>query len=387
MSQIPFYSKRNQVYPALWYGHAAVAKHFTQIDDWQRERELYALLEGKLQLPKVFFSQPGVLVLEFCSEYTLLEELERQEEQGFDPSPWQRLAQWLRKCHDLCGLLPEEGNLRNFLWNPYDCRIIGIDLECYSTDTLEMCGARLVVAILTYTPENTSVKRQIADRLVTELQVPDSFIDEALQAIRIRRSSRKASSMSGIVLAGGASRRMGQNKAELKLAGKTLLQHQVDKLHRLGILDIMLSGADCPPLPGVRVIPDEYTGKGPLGGLHACFQAAQNRSCLVIGVDTPLVPVSALKHLCRCHRKGVTVLRHGEREEPLIGVYDSSVASSISKLMDMGKYAVCALQDAVPWNDFDYLGPEELLVNCNTPEDFDTMKKYVEAYGSAFGCV
>ena len=40
-----------------------------------------------------------------------------------------------------------------------------------------------------------------------------------------------------------------------------------------------LSGADCPALPGARVIPDEYTGKGPLGGLHACLKAARNPVC------------------------------------------------------------------------------------------------------------
>ena len=383
MNQIPFYSKRNQIFPVLWHGHGAAAKHFAEMDDWLRENRLYAALDGKLALPKVFSCQPGLLVLEYRGEPTLLDELERQEREGFDPAPWKALAAWLRQCHRLSGQLPEEGNLRKFLWTPSDGQVIGIDLERYGPDTPDRCGARHMAAILAYTPEYTQIKRRAAGVLADELNVPESFADDALRALRVRRSSQQAGSLSGIILAGGASRRMGQNKAELRLMGKTLLQRQADKLYALGIQDVMLSGAGCPALPGMRVIPDEHPGKGPLGGLHACLRAAQNPSCLVVSVDAPLIPAAALSHLCRAHRGGVTVLRHGEREEPLLGVYDRCAAGPISALIDAGTYAVRALKDTVCWNCFDYLGPEELLMNCNTPEDFTAAKELAEAYASA----
>lgn len=186
--------------------------------------------------------------------------------------------------------------------------------------------------------------------------------------------------LSGVVLAGGASRRMGRNKAELTLMGKTLLQRQVDKLLALGIRDIMLSGENCPALPGMRVIPDEYAGKGPLGGLHACLRAARNPACLVVSVDTPLIPAEALSHLCRAHSGGVTVLRHSGKEEPLLGVYDRRIADSIPALIEDGKYAVRALREIVPWSAFDYLGPEELLMNCNTPEEFEAVKRLAHTF-------
>ena len=181
--------------------------------------------------------------------------------------------------------------------------------------------------------------------------------------------------LSGIVLAGGLSRRMGQNKAELRLNGKTLLQLQVDKMSALGIRDVMLSGAGCPALSGTRVIPDEYTGRGPLGGLHACLRAAENPACLVLSVDVPLIPSGVLAQLCRAHGGGVTVLRHGDWEEPLIGVYDRAAAEDIAALLEAGRGAVRALRETVPWSCFDYPGPEELLINCNTPEDFAAAKK------------
>ena len=184
--------------------------------------------------------------------------------------------------------------------------------------------------------------------------------------------------LSGIVLAGGASRRMGQNKSELRLNGKTFLEFQVDKLRALGIRDIMLSGANCPALPGARVIPDEYEGRGPLGGLHVCLRAAENSTCMVLSVDVPLIQPTTLAQLCHAHRSGVTVLRHHEQEEPLIGVYDRYVSDSISGLIEAGRYAVRALKDLIPWNCFDYLGPEELLINCNTPKDFAAAKRLMD---------
>ncbi len=176
--------------------------------------------------------------------------------------------------------------------------------------------------------------------------------------------------LSGMILAGGASRRMGRNKAELVLGGKTLLQWQADKLRGLGIEDVMLSGAGCPVLSGTRVIPDEFPGSGPLAGLHACLRAARHPACLVVSVDVPLVPAWALVGLCRAHCGGVTVLRHGEWEEPLIGIYDRAVAQRIPGLLAFGRRSVRGLKAEAGWNTFVYSGPEELLTNCNTPEDF-----------------
>lgn len=384
MKQIAFYSRRNQVYPVLRRGCAAVEKHFVQLDDWRREYARYTELYGRLPVPRVLDCRPGVLILEHRRELNLLDELERQEQLGCDPAPWRSLAEWLRQCHTLCGRLPEEGNLRNFLWNHSTRQVIGLDLECYyGPQPLEQCGARVIAALLTYAPENTDVKRKAAGVLSEELCVSGPLVNEALYDLRARRSQKHRVPLSGIVLAGGASRRMGRNKAELTLMGKTFLQRQADKFLALGIQDIMLSGENCPALPGVRVIPDEYTGKGPLGGLHACLRAAQNAACLVVSVDVPLIPTAALAHLCQAHSGGVTVLRRSGQEEPLLGVYDRCTADSISVLIEGGRYAVRALREVVPWRDFDYLGPEELLMNCNTPEEFEAVKRLAQAYDSA----
>lgn len=172
--------------------------------------------------------------------------------------------------------------------------------------------------------------------------------------------------VSGIILAGGRSRRMGRDKWGLKLNGKTFLDWQVEKLRALGIEDILLSGGALPPRPGARVIPDRYPGQGPLAGLHACLSAA----ALALSVDTPLVPLEALQALLDAHEGGVTYLRHGGRTEPLIAVYDRSLTPETEALLARGELRVGALLERGTCRAVDYAGEEALLQNCNTPEDF-----------------
>ncbi len=375
---IPFYSKRNQVYPCLYHGGAAVEKHFSAPADWRRERELYAALSGKLPVPAVLAEREGVIITRYEPYPTFLVLLERQEAEGFNEYPWRELARWLKKCHALSGMLPEDGNLRNFLWNSESGSVIGLDLESLRPMPLPECGAAVIAAVKTYDPEGTAVKRQAAAVLAECLDVPPQMILSAESVMRERRGKKKSRPMSGIILAGGQSSRMGTPKALLGLEGETLLQRQADKLRTLGIEDVMISGGF--ELPDVRSIADEYPQRGPLGGLHACLKAAKHERCLVLSVDAPLIPVNALAHLCRAHTEGVTVLRHEGGEEPLVAVYDSGLHNLVAPVIEFGGAPVRRLREMTAWNTFDYRGPLEFLQNCNTPEDFARMTAIAEEY-------
>lgn len=374
-----FFSKRNQVYPTLWYGLTAVEKHFSDMKSWQWETALYAVLESRLSLLKVLDSTPGLLITSYDPSPTLLEEAYRQETSGFSPEPWQALADWLIRCHALCGRLPAEGNLRDFLWNASEGCIIGLDLESFREVTIPQCGAKLIASLMNGVRENTSVRTAAMTLLAEKLTVPDEMICQEYDCLRSQQSCVPVP-VSGIVLAGGHSRRMGQDKAVLTLCGKTLLEWQIEKLRALGVQDIMVSGASAPE--GFRCVEDTYPARGPMGGIHACMKQAQNPCCLVLAVDIPLVPCSVLERLCRAHQQGVTVLAHSEYQEPLIGIYDRTLTDTIESLIQKGGIRVRALENYVPWNVFEYKGPEEFLRNCNRPEDYisvcQTAAKYMQ---------
>ena len=345
-------------------------KHFAAMEDWERETSLYKSLSGKLSLVPVLHTEPGLLVTEYIPLPTLPEVLEAQEQAGFSPEPWRALAAWLRRCFRLCGQLPSDGDLRNFLWDASGNRVAGLDLEGFRPLTLEQSGASIAAMIQSYDPADTAVKRRAAAVLAGELRIPDAAPAEARRRLAEFRREQKGPLFSGIVLAGGASRRMGTGKAALPLEGKSLLAWQVEKLRALGIQDILLSGKDCPALPGTRVVPDELPDRGPLGGLYSCFRAAEHPRCLVLSVDTPLVPAAALDKLSRLHTKGMTCLRRAGKPEPLIAVYDTALEKSIHSLIKEGGAAVRALERPASCTYFDYLGPPEYLLNCNTPQQF-----------------
>ena len=105
--------------------------------------------------------------------------------------------------------------------------------------------------------------------------------------------------ISMVVLAGGASSRMGRDKSDLTIEGKTFLEMQIEKGKKLGISDILLSGYHGEKKYEYPIISDRFPGKGPLGGLEACFRKAKNPYCLVLGVDVPLVPADELAALIR----------------------------------------------------------------------------------------
>ena len=139
-----------------------------------------------------------------------------------------------------------------------------------------------------------------------------------------------------VVLAGGASSHMGREKSDLLLDGQTFLEIQIGKGCQLGAKQILISGyrgTQC----GEEIVPDRISGQGPLGGLESCFRRAKTEKCLVLGVDTPLVPVEELQNLLKFAMEKadqpVTMLCHNGKEESLIAVYDARLYKEITDFL------------------------------------------------------
>lgn len=181
----------------------------------------------------------------------------------------------------------------------------------------------------------------------------------------------------GLILAGGQSKRMGCDKALLQMEGKSLLQRQVEKFQNLGVKEILISGPEKLVVPGIRTVPDIYPGCGPVGGLHAGLLSASCDHCLVIGVDMPLVPEMVFHALCDAHEGGVTILSHSGGEEPLLGIYDRMAAPMLENMILRGTYTVRKLMEYVPFRCRNICGlKQEWLCNCNYPEDYAGMKQF-----------
>ena len=178
--------------------------------------------------------------------------------------------------------------------------------------------------------------------------------------------------VTAVILAGGRSSRMGSCKAELLWNNWNLLEHQIEKMRKLGIEDIVVSGYSPAP-QGTRFAPDIFLNKGPLCGVHAGLAAAKYPHCLVTGVDTPLVPVEVLSELIGFHidsASRITVLAHGDKIEPTIGVYDSVLDGKCEQILMTDKTSIRQLLNLVGYSEYPFTGDERLLCDCNTPEDY-----------------
>ena len=183
--------------------------------------------------------------------------------------------------------------------------------------------------------------------------------------------------LSMVVLAGGASSRMGQDKCDLLIHGRTFLETQIEKGRILGIEDILVSGyrgAAC----SVRVIEDRVPGKGPLGGLESCFREARHSYCLVLGVDVPLVPVGELQGLIQkafASSALAVILSHGEKEEPLIGVYRTALAEEMAEEYTHRRGSVFAFLSRIGYETYASKASDEFFSNVNDPAAYEMLKR------------
>ena len=178
-------------------------------------------------------------------------------------------------------------------------------------------------------------------------------------------------SLSMIILAGGLSRRMGTDKSDL------LYRDQIEKGRKLGIEDILVSGyrgLKCQ----VPVVMDRLKERGPLGGMEACFVCARHERCLVLSVDTPLVSVSELQKLIQRDRESsnlITILRHGEKQEPLIGVYSTRLSESIAAALAKGNGSVFAFLKKTGYGEYESTGNELQFQNINEKADYRRLQE------------
>jgi molybdopterin-guanine dinucleotide biosynthesis protein A len=185
-------------------------------------------------------------------------------------------------------------------------------------------------------------------------------------------------SVSGVILAGGASRRMGRDKAFLKLAGRPLVAHVAEKL-RLVCQELVVVANDTARYApfGDRCVPDAYPGVGTLGGIHAGLLAARHELVLVVGCDMPFLKPALLTWFVEAAGESdLVVVRHRQGVEPLHAVYRKACLPAIEDTIRRGERCAFAFYDQIRVR---YVVPSEIAAldpdlesfrNLNTPADW-----------------
>ena len=176
-----------------------------------------------------------------------------------------------------------------------------------------------------------------------------------------------------VILAGGASRRMGTCKALLEINGETMLARIRRQLS--GFERVLLSTGDPTLAEGLSVecIADLYSGMGPLAGLHAAFYATDSEALLVIPCDLPFFTEQAAEYLLNHMPEDADALvciDSTGRIHPLCGIYRRSVLPTLEARLKAGELRVMSFLYSLNWKglqDAEIL-PDKLFLNVNSPE-------------------
>lgn len=185
--------------------------------------------------------------------------------------------------------------------------------------------------------------------------------------------------LTGVILAGGKSRRMGRDKAWLPVDGQGLFERVLTVMGEL--FPQLLIAGDRPDLarPGLPAVADLYPGSA-LGGLYTGLREATTPYIFATACDIPHPDPAIIRTLCAL-RQGhdLVVIRTAEGYEPLFAVYGKNCLEPMQELLDAGNFRIYDFYDKVRVR---YVGEEELpadwrraLCNINTPQEYAALKE------------
>lgn len=151
--------------------------------------------------------------------------------------------------------------------------------------------------------------------------------------------------ISGIILAGGLSRRMGQDKAWLPWNGQMLLAHVVGILKRLvkETLVVARPGQALPPVSACLVT-DRIQGTGPLGGLEAGLTAMRTPYGMVVACDMPWLNSKLLKAMVALAPGWDLVIPYAFGSyHPLHAIYAKHLETLVARLLSQGEHRLHVL--------------------------------------------
>ncbi|WP_100614765.1 molybdenum cofactor guanylyltransferase [Confluentibacter citreus] len=184
--------------------------------------------------------------------------------------------------------------------------------------------------------------------------------------------------ITGIILSGGKSSRMGTDKGFLLFNGKSFMQHSIDALKPFVESIMIVSNNKDYDIFGLKRIDDAIENAGPLAGIYSGLKESKTDYNLVLSCDIPLINSNILQKLIDAidDDSGIIQIESQGKAMPLIALYKKQCEPIFLKLLNEGElrlqYAVnqCNVKNVV-------LNEEETCFtqNINTPEQLNAILK------------
>lgn len=174
------------------------------------------------------------------------------------------------------------------------------------------------------------------------------------------------------ILCGGQSRRMGRDKARIKLDGVALLERVIKKGERHFDEVVLLSGGNHYDVSNRQLV-DKLPDAGPLSGLLEALKDSNEaglNQCGIIPVDLPNVSVSTVEKLANEHLGGnqeARLLASVEGLQPLAGIYSTGIIDRLQVYLNNGNRMVFGFVNQLNYSTITV--NEQELKNINRPDD------------------
>lgn len=145
--------------------------------------------------------------------------------------------------------------------------------------------------------------------------------------------------ITGIILSGGKSSRMGQNKSLMKAGDKTIIELVVDLMKSLfDEVLLITNNPDEYTFLNIPLYPDIFPGKGPLSGIHTGLSHSATRKNFIISCDMPFMTAEMIQYLINFPTsKPITITRAEGFIQQLCGVYSKSCLSPAERILTASK--------------------------------------------------
>ena len=187
----------------------------------------------------------------------------------------------------------------------------------------------------------------------------------------------------GFVLAGGASSRMGESKAHLKLGGKTFVERAALSLSAIKPRRIFLVGnfTNENKAADIEILPDIFKSdsRASIIGLHTALFHAETEWIAVLACDLPFASGTLFKILTEFVQdefEAIVPLQKDERAQPLCALYRKTCLAKVEAALASNEWSLKKLLEKfetrfVRFDEIrDLPNAENFFFNVNTPEDF-----------------
>ena len=188
--------------------------------------------------------------------------------------------------------------------------------------------------------------------------------------------------MTGVILSGGKSLRMGQDKAFVEIAGLPMIERILRVLSAL-FEETLIVANEIDPYRRLdtSIYSDAIPDRGALGGLYTGLLFSSFDASFCVGCDMPFLNSSLISYLTdRIEGHDAVVPRTVDGLQPLHAVYSKNCLGAIRRVLEEKKDKVIDFYPLVnvkviPESDFSFLaGWKDSFLNINTPEDLDQAK-------------